>query len=161
MADENDNSPVFVNNGRPIVAVIPNTANFGHPVTRVMATDLDLGDNAEIRYSLLNEPSKMFGIDPISGSIRILGPVIKDGDRVYGFDVKAVDKKGADDGKSSITNVFVYVLDENRQVKLVISGLPVEVEKELHNLTEALSDATTLDIRVRMLEPHEGDPAHL
>lgn len=106
VTDENDNSPKFIGNGKPIVAVIPNTANFGFPVTRVEATDDDIGLNSEIRYSLLNEPTKLFEIDEMSGSIRVIGPIGND-QRVYGFDVKATDRKGADDGKSTIVNVFV------------------------------------------------------
>lgn len=65
-----------------------------------------MGLNSEIRYSLLNEPSRLFGIDELSGSIRVLGPIPNE-QRVYGFDVKATDRKGAEDGKSSIANVFV------------------------------------------------------
>lgn len=106
VTDENDNSPRFTGNGKPIVAVIPSTANFGYPVTRVDATDDDIGVNAEIRYSLLNEPTKLFEIDDVSGSIRVIGPTIND-QRVYGFDVKATDRKGAEDGRSAIVNVFV------------------------------------------------------
>jgi hypothetical protein len=140
------------------VAVIPSTANFGFPVTKVLATDVDNGINAEIRYTLLNEPLRMFGIDAVTGRIRVLGPVTKTNQRVYGFDVKAIDRKGADDGKSSIANVFVYVLDENRQVRLVLSGNPLDVEREVDNLTKSLSEATGLDVRVRMLEPHPDDP---
>lgn len=82
-------------------------ANFDFPVTSVRATDQDAGINAEIRYMLLNEPSKMFGIDAITGHIRVLGAVRMDSQRVYGFDVKATDRRGAADGKSAITNVFV------------------------------------------------------
>lgn len=81
-------------------------ANFGYIVTQVYATDLDFGLNSEIRYTLLNEPAQLFAIDGITGRIRVLGPINKD-QRVYGFDVKATDRKGAEDGKSSITNVFV------------------------------------------------------
>lgn len=108
VTDENDNSPKFIGSGKPIVAVIPNTANFGFPVTRVEATDDDNGLNAEIRYSLLNEPTKLFEIDDMSGNIRVIGPIGND-QRVYGFDVKATDRKGADDGKSAIVNVFVRI----------------------------------------------------
>lgn len=108
VTDENDNSPKFIGNGKPIVAVIPNTANFGYPVTRVEATDDDIGLNAEIRYSLLNEPTKLFEIDEMSGNIRVIGPITND-QRVYGFDVKATDRKGAEDGRSSIVNVFVRI----------------------------------------------------
>lgn len=140
------------------MAVIPSTANFGFPVTKVLANDIDGGINAEIRYTLLNEPSRLFGIDAMTGRIRVLGPVSKGNQRVYGFDVKAIDKKGADDGRSAIANVFVYVLDEHRQVRLVLSGKPLDVEREVDNLTKTLSEATGLDVRVRMLEPHSADP---
>lgn len=110
VADENDNAPKFIGNGKPIVAVIPNTANFGYPVTTVQTIDEDIGINAEIRYMLLNEPSKLFEIDEISGSIRVLGPMSGADQRVYGFDVKATDRRGAEDGKSTITNVFVSII---------------------------------------------------
>lgn len=109
MLDINDNAPRFIGNGKPVIAVIPNMANFDFPVTKVRATDLDTGINAEIRYMLLNEPSKFFGIDAITGHIRVLGPVRMDAQRVYGFDVKATDRRGAADGKSAITNVFVCI----------------------------------------------------
>lgn len=108
--DVNDNAPRFVGSGKPIISVIPNMATFDFPVTSVRATDLDAGINADIRYMLLNEPSKMFGIDAISGHIRVLGAVRTDSQRVYGFDVKATDRRGAADGKSAITNVFVRQL---------------------------------------------------
>lgn len=157
VSDVNDNTPKFKGNGRPIVTIIPNTANFGYPVTQVEAFDRDSGTNAEIRYKLLNEPSRLFGIDEITGKIRVLGPVRTD-QRVYGFDVKATDRKGDDDGKSSIANVFVYVLDENRQVRLVVSGKPIDVEREADILMNSLSEATGMDVRIRLLEPHIGGP---
>lgn len=49
------------------------------------------------------------------------------------------------------------MLDENRQVRLVIAGRPEEVEQEIDNLTRSLSDATGFDVRVRMLEPHDDN----
>lgn len=105
--DENDNEPSFRGNGRPIVAVIPNTANFGYPVTTVEADDIDTGINAEIRYTLLNEPSRLFEIDAITGKIRVIGMISQESQKVYGFDVKATDREGRDDGRSTISNVFV------------------------------------------------------
>lgn len=95
------------------MAVIPQNANFGYPATTVRATDVDIGINAEIRYSLLNEPSRLFGIDEVSGGIRVLGPIPSDS-RVFGFDVKATDRRGADDGKSAIANVFVCISIDNK-----------------------------------------------
>lgn len=105
--DDNDNAPIFKSSGRPIVTVVPNTANFGYPVTIVSAEDFDSGINADIRYSLLNEPSNLFGIDIHSGRIRVLGSISLETQRVFGFDVKATDRQGSDDGRSSICNVFV------------------------------------------------------
>lgn len=151
--DQNDNSPFFVGNGRPIIAAIPSTASFGFPVVRVHASDTDAGHNSDIRYSLLNEPSQLFGIDPLTGRIRVLTTISKNHQKVYGFDVKATDRGGAEDGKSAIANVFVYILNANRQVRLVMSGSPVEVEKEVDILTHTLSDASGYEIKVRMLEP--------
>lgn len=140
------------------------------------ATDADTGLNADIRYALLNEPSGLFGIDARTGHIRVLRPVAGDGgdaagdtetanaigsaeevsggQRVYGFDVKATDRAGAPDGRSAIANVFVYVLDESKQVRLVVAGRPEEVEQKIDGLMRSLSDATELDVRVRILEPH-------
>lgn len=169
--DVNDNSPRFAGNGKPIISVIPGSANFGFPVTNVRATDADAGVNADIRYTLLNEPSGLFGIDAHTGHIRVLRPVDDDemvavssaaasgedaatGQRVYGFDVKATDRSGASDGRSAIANVFVYVLDESKQVRLVVAGRPAEVEQKIDGLMRTLSDATELDVRVRILEPH-------
>lgn len=51
----------------------------------------------------------------------------------------------------------VYILDDNRQVRLVIAGTPVEIEKEIKVLTDSLSEITGLDVRIRMIEPHVGD----
>lgn len=162
VVDLNDNEPKFSGNGKPIIAVLPSTANFGHPIARVEASDADIGINAEIRYSLLNEHSRLFGIDAESGWIRALG-LIPRNSKVYGFDVKATDRRGADDGRSSIANVFVYILSEDKQVHLVIAGHPIDVEKEIDELIQTLSDMTDLDIRVRLIEPHANsendDPA--
>lgn len=155
VTDDNDNSPRFKGNGRPIVAVIPRNVNFGYPVTQMIAVDDDIGKNAEIRYKLLNEPTKLFGIDDMSGKIRVLGPIGEE-QKVFGFDVKATDRRGEDDGRSSIANVFVYVLEDNKSVRLVIAGKPVEVERDLESLTDSLSAATGVEVRVRLLEPHIG-----
>lgn len=39
----------------------------------------------------------------------------------------------------------------------MISGTPLEIEKEIQSLTEALNDITGLDVRIRMIEPHTGN----
>lgn len=51
----------------------------------------------------------------------------------------------------------VYILDDNRQVRLVLAGTPVEIEREVKTLTDSLSEITGFDVRIRMIEPHVGD----
>ncbi|XP_063390522.1 cadherin-89D isoform X2 [Cydia fagiglandana] len=150
--DVNDNAPKFVNGGRPMVTAIPTTAAFGYQVIQLQATDADLGANADIRYQILNEQSQRFAIDPETGRVRAVAAFARDAGRVFGFDVKATDKKGADDGKSAIANVFVYVLDDNKQLLLVLGAKPMEVEKEIENITRTLTTMTGYDVRIRRLE---------
>ncbi|CAG9787087.1 unnamed protein product [Diatraea saccharalis] len=146
--DVNDNAPKFSNGGRPLVTAIPTTAPFGYQVMQLHATDADTGINADIRYQIINEQAPRFAIDSITGRVRVVASLLRDSGRVFGFDVKATDKRGADDGKSAIANVFVYVLDENKQLVLVVGARPMEVEREIGNITRYLTTMTGYDIRV-------------
>ncbi|CAO1442494.1 unnamed protein product [Diamesa serratosioi] len=152
--DQNDHSPLFRENG-PIIAVIPDTVTYGYNVLRVEAEDDDTGLNAEIRYSIFNDVTNFFGIDALTGQIRTLGPLWRSNQKVYGFDVKATDRQGDEKGNSNIVNVLVYVLDENKHVKFVMSGNTMEIEKEAETIARSLSDASGLIVKIRMLEPHE------
>ncbi|TMW42416.1 hypothetical protein DOY81_012501 [Sarcophaga bullata] len=80
--DENDNAPRFKQAGQPIVSVVPRTATFGYPITRVEAIDPDMGLNSEIRYRLLNDHSRLFGIDETTGKIRLISNIEPSNDRV-------------------------------------------------------------------------------
>ncbi|XP_018361835.1 PREDICTED: cadherin-89D isoform X2 [Trachymyrmex cornetzi] len=153
--DVNDNAPRFKTKDKPILAVIPTTAHYGYEVVKVEAEDPDLGINGEIRYQILGrEDAPRFAIDPLSGQVRSVASFGRDAGRVFGFDVKATDRQGAENGRSSITNVFVYVLDDQKQVVMVMGRKPIEIEPELENITIALQNVTGLDVRVRKLEPH-------
>ncbi|OAD62651.1 Cadherin-89D [Eufriesea mexicana] len=153
--DVNDNAPRFKSKGRPILAAIPTTAHYGYEVVKVEAEDPDEGANAEIRYQILGqEDAPRFAIDPLSGQVRSVACFGRDAGRVFGFDVKATDRKGAEDGRSSIANVFVYVLDDQRQVLMVVGRRPMDIEPQLENITAVLHNVTGFDVRVWKLEPH-------
>lgn len=153
--DTNDNVPRFKSNGRPMLAAIPTTAHYGYEIIRVEAEDPDEGLNADIRYQILGrEDAPRFAIDPLSGQVRSVGSFSRDAGRVFGFDVKATDRAGADDGRSSIANVFVYVLDDHKQVVMVMGDRPTDIERQIENITSILHNVTGLDVRVRKLEPH-------
>ncbi|XP_065157447.1 cadherin-89D isoform X2 [Atheta coriaria] len=157
ISDVNDNVPKFTISGRPIVAAIPTTANFGYHIIQLQAIDPDLALNGEVRYQILgrgDDETRRFAIDPITGQVRAIASFARDAGKVFGFDVKATDRRGADDGASSIANVFVYVLDEEKQLVMVMGSKPTEIEKNMDNITLALFNATGYDVRVRKLEPH-------
>uniref|UniRef100_A0A1B6ECX7 Cadherin domain-containing protein n=4 Tax=Clastoptera arizonana TaxID=38151 RepID=A0A1B6ECX7_9HEMI len=155
--DENDNAPQFALNGRPLVAAIPTTANYGYPIARLQATDADSGANGEIRYQVLGGEADYFTVDPLSGHVRAVASFAHHAGRVFGFDVKATDKCGAHDGHSAIANVFVYVLNEQRKLAMVMGAKPIEIEEQVDDITRKLSNITGLDVRLRMLEPHKED----
>ncbi|XP_068626137.1 cadherin-89D [Battus philenor] len=151
--DVNDNAPRFINGGRPMVTAIPTTASFGYEVIQLQAVDADIGLNADIRYQVMNSAGGRFSVSARSGAVRAAGSFARDAGKVFGFDVKATDRAGADDGRSAIANVFVYVLDESKQLVVVVAAKPTDVEKEMENITRSLSNMTGYDIRVRRLEP--------
>ncbi|OXU25849.1 hypothetical protein TSAR_005482 [Trichomalopsis sarcophagae] len=155
--DVNDNAPRFKTNGRPILAALPTSAYYGYNVIKVEAEDPDEGSNGQVRYQILGgrkQDSPKFAIDPVSGQVQAAGNFARDAGRVFGFDVKATDRAGAEDGRSSIANVFVYVLDDNKQLVMIMGKKPGEIEPEIENITSALQNVTGLDVRVRKVEPH-------
>lgn len=48
----------------------------------------------------------------------------------------------------------MYVLDESKQLVVVMAAKPIEVEKAMENITNILTLATGMDVRVRKLEAH-------
>ncbi|XP_057327714.1 cadherin-89D isoform X4 [Microplitis mediator] len=153
--DINDNAPKFKSKGRPLLAAVPASANYGYEIIRVEAEDIDEGINGEIRYKILGrQDAPRFAIDPLSGQVRSVGSFTREAGRVFGFDVKATDRRGADNGRSSIANVFVYVVDDNKQVVMVMGRKPTEIENQVEDITGALKNLTGLDVRIRKLEPH-------
>ncbi|KAK5650009.1 hypothetical protein RI129_001038 [Pyrocoelia pectoralis] len=156
ITDVNDNSPNFTLSGKPIVTAIPNNANYGYHVIKLQAFDPDWGINGKIRYQILgraDEASRRFVIDPTTGQVRTISSLTKDAGRLFGFDVKATDRNGADDGRSAIANVLVYILDQQKQVVMTVQSKPIEIENNLEHLTRTLCNATGYDVRVRKIEP--------
>lgn len=161
VADENDNSPIFDNRGKPVVAAVPLEASFGFQVTKVTARDADEGINSAIRYEILSrgdDASSKFYVDPISGVIRSMVSFSMDGGKLFSFDVKATDKEGSDSGNSAVTNVFVYVLPETKMVLFVTNTEPISVEKKSKEVMDYLSKVTGFEVKMAKLEPHrEGE----
>ena len=68
--DDNDNSPVFGLDSVPQVN-LPESSPLGTRLPAVfLATDRDIGTNAEIRYSVTPDS---FTVDEISGTLKLMG----------------------------------------------------------------------------------------
>ncbi|XP_005995410.2 protocadherin-1 isoform X1 [Latimeria chalumnae] len=111
VVDVNDNAPVFAQN---IINVdFAENNEPGDKVYRVEATDADSGENAELVYSLIPDPSTkgMFEISPGSGEIKVNEVLDREERERYEFLVVATDK-GSHPLKGTAT-VVVHVLDQN------------------------------------------------
>ncbi|XP_031334592.1 cadherin-89D isoform X1 [Photinus pyralis] len=156
ITDVNDNAPNFTLSGKPLVTAIPNDVSYGYHVIKLQAFDPDWDINGKIRYQILgraDEASRRFVIDPTTGQVRTISSFANDAGRLFGFDVKATDRNGADDGRSTIANVLVYILDQQRQLVMTVQSTPIDIENNLENFTSTLCNITGFDIRVRKIEP--------
>ncbi|CAN7991132.1 unnamed protein product, partial [Ixodes pacificus] len=160
VGDENDNSPVFDHQGKPIVAAVPLEASFGYQVTKLHARDADTGFNGAIRYEIIQkaeDASSKFQIDPVTGVVRSVVTFSLDGGKMYGFDVKAVDREGSEGGNAAVANVFVYVLPETKLVLFVTDTPPVHVEQHIERILGYLGNITGFQVKMAKLEPHHED----
>lgn len=76
----------------------------------MQATDADVGVNGAVRYEIVSrgdDASSKFHIDPVTGVVRSMVTFALDGGKLFGFDVKATDREGSEQGNSAVTNVFV------------------------------------------------------
>ncbi|CAB3367491.1 Hypothetical predicted protein [Cloeon dipterum] len=110
VGDQNDNNPKFA---LPrYAASLPENAPLDSTVLTVQATDADIGTNARITYSLTNESQWLFKIDNATGVITTAGPLDREKQRVYSFQVVATDG-GRYDARSEKVSVQLTVNDVN------------------------------------------------
>ncbi|XP_050532304.1 cadherin-89D isoform X2 [Daktulosphaira vitifoliae] len=158
--DQNDNSPVFINGTRPVIAAVTPSTSFGTPIVKVQAEDLDIGINSDIRYELVGTTTenKYFSVDSYSGIIRTISGLGKYvNNSVLGFDVRAVDKSGAPDGRSAITNVLIYVLDDRKLVTMAMAMQPSLVEKYSELITNSVTNITGCMIKIWKIDSNSNN----
>ncbi|XP_054751092.2 cadherin EGF LAG seven-pass G-type receptor 2-like [Lytechinus pictus] len=111
--DRNDHTPIFE---QPSYVETTNEGqNPGTLIARVRASDNDVGPNAEIRYSIVNNesPNDVFTMNPTSGEIKTLVRLDRELIERYNILVMAQDM-GTDPGKKNSTaEVLLTVLDLN------------------------------------------------
>ncbi|XP_067285434.1 cadherin-related family member 1a isoform X2 [Pseudorasbora parva] len=133
LLDSNDNVPKF--SSEFYIARIPENSPGGSNVVSVTATDPDSGLWGEVKYSIYGSGADLFLIHPTSGIIYTQPWASLDAEvkSKYNFYVKAEDTEG----KYSLAEVFVTVLDQNDHrpefnqnflEKTMIIGAPVQIQ---------------------------------
>ncbi|KAM9426395.1 cadherin-related family member 1a [Pholidichthys leucotaenia] len=133
LLDTNDNTPKFTS--EYYITRVPENSPGGSSVASITANDPDSGPWGEVKYTIYGSGSDLFSINPSSGLISTQPWTSLDAEArsKYNFYVKAEDS----DGKYSLAEVFVTVLDVNDHSpefddelleKTMIIGTPVKVE---------------------------------
>ncbi|XP_072120661.1 protocadherin gamma-C5-like [Mobula birostris] len=124
--DQNDNAPVILSpsehGGSSAVESLPNSADQGHLVTKIMATDADSGQNARLFYQMVKatDPS-LFTIGQMSGEIRTARKIIEQ-DAITQTVVILVKDNGQPDLSSTIT-LHITILQNTTESLTVSSNL--------------------------------------
>ncbi|XP_050427900.1 cadherin-89D [Adelges cooleyi] len=158
--DQNDNSPSFINGTMPVIAAVSSSTSYGTPVITVQATDPDAGINSDIRYEMVGASgeNKYFSVDSHTGLIRTIGGLSQlVNNTVLGFDVRATDRAGASDGRSAITNVFVYVLDERKVITMAMAMQPSLIEKHTELVTNSMSNITGCTVKIWKIDANPNN----
>ncbi|KAL6472176.1 hypothetical protein MHYP_G00183640 [Metynnis hypsauchen] len=117
--DQNDNAPQVlypVQTGGSVVAeIVPRSADIGYLVTKVVAVDVDSGQNAWLSYKLQKATDRaLFEVGPQNGEIRTVRQVT-DKDAVKQKLTVVVEDNGQP-SRSSVVNINVAVADSFPEV---------------------------------------------
>ncbi|XP_030767379.1 fat-like cadherin-related tumor suppressor homolog isoform X3 [Sitophilus oryzae] len=109
ISDLNDNAPVF---SLPSYSVaLPEDVEIGTLVTKIHATDADIGINRKIKYSFIDSFNDHFLMASDSGIVTLAKPLDREIRAVYNLTVQAVDQGTPQ--LSTVTNLTVNVQDIN------------------------------------------------
>ena len=109
ISDQNDNLPVF--SSPEYRFSVSESFEVGGSIGLVSATDADLGSNAEILFSILNQATLPFTINETTGELSTLFPLDRETTPSYNFTVLATD--GGQPALSSTAAVQITVTDVN------------------------------------------------
>ncbi|XP_058671564.1 protocadherin alpha-3-like [Ammospiza caudacuta] len=140
--DANDNAPQF--NQSVYKVQLPESAEVGTLVARVNATDLDLGSNAEVTFSVSNtfpeNGMKNFLLNARTGEIHLVGTVDYEDIRSYEIQVEATDKGTPPlSGHCKVVLEVVDVNDNAPEVWVTSLSVPVPEDASLGTVVALLS----------------------
>ncbi|XP_066591300.1 cadherin-87A [Prorops nasuta] len=168
--DENDNPPIFERND--YYAGINSMANVNDFVTKVTASDLDVGDNGTLHYYVASANLYKYGSEKPSGSI-VPSPfnVTQDGKLVTSgymaeynqdrFIVEIIAKETAIPERYAMTRVHVWVFEPSQLIRVILSRPPEEVNRERDEIVSELSNATQSRVVVDDIRYHVDASGHI
>nr|XP_028594029.1 protocadherin beta-16-like [Podarcis muralis] len=142
--DINDNSPQFTHSEYKVK--LKENSPQGTLVSKVEATDLDFGSNAQITYSFHRMPKKiynLFHLNEITGEITVLGQVDYEKETSYGMSIRATDGGGL----SGHCKVLVEIEDVNDNVP----------EVSVISITSPLAEDSPLETLVALFSVTDRD----
>ncbi|TKC33984.1 hypothetical protein EI555_003359, partial [Monodon monoceros] len=143
VVDINDNAPEFE---PPFYTVqIPEDSPIGYLIVKVSATDIDIGVNREISYSLFQaseEISKTFEINAMTGEIRLKKQLDFETTQSYEVNIEARDT-GSLSGKCT---VLTQVMDVNDNApEITMSALTRQIPENSPETVVAVFSVSDLD----------------
>ena len=111
--DVNDNRPIFADSAFDIA--VSEAALVGHVIVKASASDIDLGNNAEIEYRIIGgNVDNTFAINAVTGNITLNKPLNYEASpNVYDLVVQAIDKGSTSLSSSPNLPVTIRVADVN------------------------------------------------
>lgn len=82
-------------------------------IGKIVATDEDYGDNANITYSLLSNDTHPFYITPLTGILKVNGELDREQKALYEFKVVASDNSKKEPQMRSTVEIEINILDGN------------------------------------------------
>lgn len=109
--DINDHSPMFE---RPWYTFDISEGEYKHMVLgKIVATDEDFGDNANITYKLQASEMHPFYVTPLTGILKVNGELDRELKSVYELKIIAMDNSSKEKRLSSTAEIEINVMDVN------------------------------------------------
>ncbi|KAK7096858.1 protocadherin-7-like [Littorina saxatilis] len=110
VTDVNDNPPQFT--WKSFNHTIPEGNYTDRHIIQVIATDPDMGKNAEVIYSIDGSARPPFRIDPVTGIISAQGSLDRETIPVYSFKVYAVDRGLGPKTATAVVNIILQDVND-------------------------------------------------
>jgi len=167
VGDVNDNSPVFRDDVSAVLVRVNENGPIDEELVRFHATDLDIGQNGEVKYHLEVGDGKQYlrtliGVDESTGAVKTLAPLDREVMPAVEFDVVAVDGGRPRHSASVRVKIIVLDVDDERPIFVepfysfsITENLPAGTE--IGQVTAVDKDESPFNQFIYTLDPEVTD----